>query len=143
MVTARQPNATCSVTVKTSVMTASAWAHRLAVMAGTKGLQHAPRVFVPGPVAVPLNPARIAVEEPAVSDAIQAGPKLHRYIEKMPRWLVLVARRVTKQYGGDAGAATAGRPSTRDLQRRFDALDGIGQKKAAMAGGDPGARHPR
>ena len=31
-----------------------------------------------------LDPARIAVEESAVRDAIQAEPKLHRYIEKMP-----------------------------------------------------------
>ena len=27
-----------------------------------------------------------------VRDAIRAEPKLHRYVEKMPRWLVLAAR---------------------------------------------------
>ena len=33
----------------------------------------------------------------------------------MPRWLVLAARWVMSQYGGDAGAIWAGRPSADDL----------------------------
>ena len=80
-----------------------------------------------------LDPERIAADEAGVLAAIQRPPKLHRYIAKMPRWLVLAARRVMTQYGGDAGAIWADRPSADELQRRFDEFIGIGQKKAAMA----------
>jgi len=80
-----------------------------------------------------LDPARISVEETAVREAIQTEPKLHRYVEKMPRWLVLAARRVMDAYAGDATAIWADHPSADELQRRFDAFIGIGQKKAAMA----------
>jgi uncharacterized HhH-GPD family protein len=80
-----------------------------------------------------LDPARIAGDEAAVLAAIQSPPKLHRYIEKVPRWLVLAARRVMTEYGGDAGAIWSDHPAADELQRRFDAFTGIGQKKAAMA----------
>jgi uncharacterized HhH-GPD family protein len=80
-----------------------------------------------------LDPGRIAQEEQAVHDAVQRPPKLHRYVATMPRWLVLAARRVLSRYHGDAGAIWSGYPSADELQRRFTAFTGIGQKKAAMA----------
>lgn len=80
-----------------------------------------------------LDPERIAEGEAAVQAAIQSPPKLHRYITKMPRWLVLAARRVLTEYGGDAAAIWSDQPSAEVLQRRFDDFTGIGQKKAAMA----------
>ena len=80
-----------------------------------------------------LDPERIAADESSIKEAIAQKPKLHRYVNRMPRWLVLAARRVTEEYMGDASAIWADRPSADELQRRFDAFVGIGQKKAAMA----------
>jgi uncharacterized HhH-GPD family protein len=80
-----------------------------------------------------LDPRRIARDENAVRDAVQLPPKLHRFVENMPRWLVLAAQRVVSDYGGDAGAIWSDHPKADELQRRFDAFTGIGQKKAAMA----------
>jgi endonuclease III len=80
-----------------------------------------------------LDPYRIADGELAVRDAIQCPPKLHRYVEKMPGWIVSAARRVVKQYEGDATSMWAHAPRADELQHRFDAFTGIGQKKAAMA----------
>jgi uncharacterized HhH-GPD family protein len=80
-----------------------------------------------------LDPERIARDADGVAAAIQSPPKLHRYIAKMPGWLVLAAQRVMTQYGGDAAAIWSDHPSADELQRRFDAFTWIGQKKAAMA----------
>jgi uncharacterized HhH-GPD family protein len=80
-----------------------------------------------------LDPARIAADPEAVRAAIEAPPKLHRYVSKMPVWVVLAARRITDRYGGDAGRLWSDQPRADELQRRFDAFVGIGQKKAAMA----------
>ncbi|WP_169948938.1 hypothetical protein [Microbispora sp. H11081] len=80
-----------------------------------------------------LDPERIAADESAVLAAINSPPKLHRYTETMPRWLVLAARRVLTDYDGDAGAIWSDQPSADELQARLDAFVGIGQKKAAMA----------
>jgi uncharacterized HhH-GPD family protein len=80
-----------------------------------------------------LDPARFAYDEGAIREAVQLPPKLHRFVDTVPRWLVLAARRVLTQYGGNAGAIWADTPSAAELQRRFDAFVGIGQKKAAMA----------
>jgi endonuclease III len=60
-------------------------------------------------------------------------PKLHRYVEKMPRWLVRAAQRVLSEYGGDTAAIWRGRPTARIVMERLVAFAGIGQKKAAMA----------
>ena len=80
-----------------------------------------------------LNPAQIISNPEAVRRAIQMQPKLHRYVEKMPRWLVGAARRVQQNYRGDASAIWSDRPSAVELQRRLSEFNGIGQKKAAMA----------
>ena len=79
-----------------------------------------------------LDPARIAGDPEGVRRAIQMQPKLHRYIEKIPRWLVGAARRVEQDYRGDASAIWKDRPSAVELQRRLSEFHGIGQKKAAM-----------
>ena len=80
-----------------------------------------------------LDPQIIAHADGAVRDAVQQVPKLHRYINKMPRWVVLAARRVVDLYGGDASAIWSDNPSADILQKRFDDFLGISQKKAAMA----------
>ena len=80
-----------------------------------------------------LEPARIAGDPEGVRRAIQMQPKLHRYITKMPRWLVGAARKVEQDYHGNAHAIWSDRPSAVELQRRLSEFHGIGQKKAAMA----------
>jgi uncharacterized HhH-GPD family protein len=80
-----------------------------------------------------LDPARFAVEEDAIRAAVQQRPKLHRYVETIPRWLSLAGRRVMSQYDGIASRIWSDRPAADVLQRRFDAFVGIAQKKAAMA----------
>jgi endonuclease III len=51
----------------------------------------------------------------------------------LPYWLTLAARRVMTEYEGDAGAIWSGNPDARELQDRFKAFAGIGQKISAMA----------
>ena len=80
-----------------------------------------------------LDPKQMADDLPAIVGAVQAIPKLHRYIEKMPRWLHAAAVRVVDQYEGDAGRIWGDKPTAVDLQVRLDAFAGVGQKKAAMA----------
>jgi uncharacterized HhH-GPD family protein len=80
-----------------------------------------------------LDPARIAAEPGAVREAIQTEPKLHRFVNTIPGWLVAAARRVLSRWDGDAGRVWAGSPDAGELQGRFEAFLGIGQKKAAMA----------
>lgn len=60
---------------------------------------------------------RIARDPEGVRRAIQTQPKLHRYIEKMPRWLVGAARRVERDYRGDASAIWSNRPSAVELAK--------------------------
>ena len=80
-----------------------------------------------------LDPAQIVSDPEAVRRAIQIQPNLHRYVDKMPRWLVSAACRVRQSYRGDASAIWSDRPSAMELQRRLREFVGIGQKKAAMA----------
>lgn len=80
-----------------------------------------------------LDPARIASNPEAVRRAVQMQPKLHRFVEKIPRWLVGAARRVQQNYGGGASAIWSDEPSAVELQQRLREFGGIGQKKAAMA----------
>ena len=80
-----------------------------------------------------LDPARIAANPDAVTQAMQKVPKLHRYVNKMPDWIVRAAQRVLDLYGGDASAIWSDNPTADDLQKRFDDFVGIAQKKAAAA----------
>ncbi|MBA4181721.1 MAG: hypothetical protein C0506_14120 [Anaerolinea sp.] len=80
-----------------------------------------------------LDPAQFAISEDDVRKAVQTPPMLHRYVEKVPRWLVQAAQLVVRRYGGDASRIWSGSPSADELRRRLDEFPGIGQKKAAMA----------
>lgn len=80
-----------------------------------------------------LDPERIVHDPQGVAAAVQQSPKLHRFVEKMPQWIVSAARRVVNEYGGRAEAIWSGGVTAETLRHRFDAFDGIGQKKAAMA----------
>ena len=60
-------------------------------------------------------------------------PKLHRFVNTVPAWLVQAAQIVLGHYGGDAAALWSDNPTAIDLRRRLEAFPGIGQKKAAMA----------
>lgn len=80
-----------------------------------------------------LDPMRIASEPEQVRTAVHAPPKLHRFVENVPAWVVLAAKRVLDQYAGDAGRIWGDQPTARELQRRLMQFVGIGQKKAAMA----------
>lgn len=80
-----------------------------------------------------LDPERMINGLAEIEAAVQIVPKLHRYIEKMPRWLHAAAERVVQHYSGDAGKIWDDQPTAALLQARLDAFPGIGQKKAAMA----------
>jgi uncharacterized HhH-GPD family protein len=82
-----------------------------------------------------LDPGLIATQMGAVTAAIKGPPALHRYVEKMPIWIVAAAKRVATEYGGKAAGIWEGEYGAAELQRRFDRFLGIGQKKAAMAVG--------
>ena len=64
---------------------------------------------------------------------MQKEPKLHRFVNIVPAWLVQAAQIVLSQYGGDATRLWADEPTAIELRRRLEAFPGIGQKKAAMA----------
>ncbi len=80
-----------------------------------------------------LDPGRIASNPQAVATEIQRTPKLHRFVNTLPEWVISAARIVTEKYGGYAAAIWSDHPMARELQSRLDAFEGIGQKKAAMA----------
>lgn len=80
-----------------------------------------------------LDPQIIAHADGAVRNAVQQVPKLHRYVNKMPRWIVRAAQRVVDLYDGDASAIWSDNPAADVLQNRFDDFLRISQKKAAMA----------
>jgi uncharacterized HhH-GPD family protein len=80
-----------------------------------------------------LGPAEVAVNPEAVRAAIQQEPKLHRFVNIVPTWLVEAAQIVLSRYGGNAAALWSDIPTAIELRRRLEAFPGIGQKKAAMA----------
>ena len=80
-----------------------------------------------------LSPERISHQPAEVAAAVATPPTLHRYVEKVPGWVVAAASIVTEKYGGDASRIWGGTPTASEVFRRLDAFPGIGQKKAAMA----------
>lgn len=81
-----------------------------------------------------MRPVQGAGRQPqAVVTAFAVSPKLHRFVNQVAGWVVHAAGVVVGRYGGDASGIWNDRPSAAELRRRFDALAGIGQKKAAMA----------
>ena len=80
-----------------------------------------------------LDPYRLADDLPAIAKAVATPPMLQRFVNTIPPWLASAARRVVRDYGGDAGRIWGDEPTAAELDRRLRAFDGIGQKKAAMA----------
>jgi uncharacterized HhH-GPD family protein len=80
-----------------------------------------------------LSPAALVSDPGAVRTAVQQEPKLHRFVNVVPVWLVQAAQIVLSQYGGDAAQLWEDEPTAVELRRRLEAFPGIGQKKAAMA----------
>jgi hypothetical protein len=80
-----------------------------------------------------LTPASLIADPEAVHAAVQQEPKLHRFFNVVPAWLVQAAHIVGSRYGGDAAQLWADEPTAHELRRRLEAFPGIGQKKAAMA----------
>jgi uncharacterized HhH-GPD family protein len=77
--------------------------------------------------------ARIAAEANAVAAAVKQPPALHRFVSKVPEWIIDAAKRVLQEYDGDASRIWSDAPTARVLRERLDAFHGVGQKKAAMA----------
>jgi uncharacterized HhH-GPD family protein len=80
-----------------------------------------------------IDPARIVQSPNAVKAAVGRAPKLHRFVNTLPEWVVNAARLVVEKYSGNASAIWSDNPTARELQHRFQTFTGIGQKKAAMA----------
>lgn len=80
-----------------------------------------------------LDIARIAADGEAVAAAFQQPPKLHRFVNNVPSWIVAAATQVMRFWDGDAGRIWNDRPDADVLQQRLTAFTGIAQKKAAMA----------
>jgi uncharacterized HhH-GPD family protein len=80
-----------------------------------------------------LSPTKVAANSEAVRAAIQQEPKLHRFVNTVPAWLVKASQIIISRYGGDASALWSDIPTAVELRRRLEAFPGIGQKKAAMA----------
>ena len=79
-----------------------------------------------GPGYVADNPTEVAA-------AFAQPPKLHRFPNQTPRFVVDGARRVLDEYNGDARSIWSDSPSAAVLNERLRAFAGISQKKAAMA----------
>jgi hypothetical protein len=47
--------------------------------------------------------------------AVQRPPALHRFVNKLPDWLVSAARMVTDEYEADASLIWSGAPTAREL----------------------------
>jgi hypothetical protein len=66
-------------------------------------------------------------------DAKCRRPWLHRFPAKDAHWMIAAASRVLNQYNGDAAKIWTGEVTARQVYKRLDQFEGIGQKKAAMA----------
>lgn len=80
-----------------------------------------------------LDPHRIIEAEAAIATAIAEAPALHRFSRPLAGFIVSAARRVGREYGWDASRIWSDRPTARELDRRFQAFPGMGQKKAMLA----------
>lgn len=78
--------------------------------------------------------ARLGAMDPAELASIMARPPaLHRFNNNVARFLVTMARRVVREYDGDAANIWNDDPTASDLAARLMAFDGVGPKKADMA----------
>ena len=58
---------------------------------------------------------------------------LHRFIEKMSRFLFTTIQHISKRYAGNAAGIWLDKPSSAEVVFRFLEFDGIGPKIASMA----------
>lgn len=79
------------------------------------------------------GPRYVARNPDEVARAFLAPPKLHRFPNQTPRFVVDGAQRVLDEYSGDAARVWSDTPTAAELQDRLRAFVGISQKKAAMA----------
>jgi len=75
--------------------------------------------------------AGLSLEE--LERAMVKPTPLHRYPKVMSENLYAAIRRIESQFGGNAAAIWAGRPSSATIVRRFLEFPGVGQKIATMA----------
>ena len=68
-----------------------------------------------------------------VRSLMRGPPALHRFPEEMSKNLHAAIHLIANEYGGDAGAIWAGRPSSAGLVYRFLQFRGVGPKIATMA----------
>jgi uncharacterized HhH-GPD family protein len=80
-----------------------------------------------------LDPYRLGEDLPGIAKAVATPPMLQRFVNTIPPWIASAARRVVRDYDGDAGRIWSDEPTADEVERRLRAFDGIGQKKAAMA----------
>lgn len=80
-----------------------------------------------------LDPTTIATHPDQIRIAVAQAPALHRFVNRVPSWVVSAADKVTREYSGDARAIWADGPRAVDLAARLRAFPGISQKKSAMA----------
>jgi uncharacterized HhH-GPD family protein len=80
-----------------------------------------------------FDPVSIAENGAAVAAAVQQAPKLHRFVNLIPGWIVEAARIVLDDYDGDAGRLWRDEPTVTELRCRLEVFPGIAQKKGAMA----------
>ena len=78
-------------------------------------------------------PFLLQKSEKELEDAMLQQPKLHRFNSLMAASMYATIHRIGDEYGGNAGKIWVGRPSSRDVVRRFDEFYGVGPKIASMA----------
>lgn len=83
-----------------------------------------------------FNMARLASTPlPQLARAVRKaddGKALHRFVNKLPRWLKETARKLTREYAGDAGNIWRDCLTAGEVIERLDEFPGIGLKKAHM-----------
>jgi hypothetical protein len=67
-----------------------------------------------------LTPAQLAADPRAVRAAFQQEPKLHRFVNNVPGWLVQAAQIVLEKYQGDAGSIWSDEPTAAELRKRLE-----------------------
>lgn len=80
-----------------------------------------------------LDVAFLADNERVIREALQLPPMLHRFKETLPRWIASAARRLERDYGGDASNIWPSGATVTQVTDRLLEFDGVGRKKAVMA----------
>jgi len=76
------------------------------------------------------NLRRLSIEE--VTSLMRQPSALHRFADRMSRFLHAGIQRIGRDYGGDAARIWSGRPASDEMIRRFLEFDGVGPKIACM-----------